>query len=108
MKLSVVSFTIILFFTAFQKTPQTNAWIRVNQMGYKPDGIKVAVWCGKEQLVIDKWQLVSSITKEVVYSTKFEKSFGAYGPFTQTYRLNFSSFSKARPILFASRGYTIS
>jgi len=94
MKLSVVSFTIILFFTAFQKTPQTNAWIRVNQMGYKPDGIKVAVWCGKEQLVIDKWQLVSSITKEVVYSTKFEKSFGAYGPFTQTYRLNFSSFQK--------------
>ena len=63
-------------------------------MGYKPEGIKVAVWCGKEQLSIEKWQLISSSTQEVVYSTKFEKSFGAYGPFTQTYRLNFSSFQK--------------
>ena len=28
------------------------------------------------------------------------KAFGAYGPFVQTYRLNFSSIQKARQILF--------
>ena len=94
MKLSLISLTIILFFTAFQHTPQTTAWIRINQLGYKPNGVKVAVWCGQEQPAIDKWQLVNSAANEIVYSGKLEKPFGAYGPFSQTYRLNFSLFSK--------------
>ena len=94
MKLSVVSLTVILIFTSLQSKPQTTSWIRINQLGYKPKGIKVAVWCSKEQLAIDNWQLVNAGTKKIVYSKKFEKSLGAYGPFTQTYRLNFSSFGK--------------
>jgi endoglucanase len=94
MKLSFVSFTIILFFTGFQYAPQTTAWIRINQLGYNPDGIKVAVWCSKGQLAIGNWQLVNASTNEIVFSAKFEKPFGAYGPFSQTYRLNFSSFNK--------------
>jgi endoglucanase len=94
MKLFFVSLCIILFFAAFQHSPQTNAWIRINQLGYKPDGIKVAVWCSKEQLTIDKWQLVNTVTNKIAYSAQFEKPFGPYGPFTQTYRLNFSLFNK--------------
>ena len=76
-------------------------WIRINQLGYKPNGVKVAVWCSKGQLVrkdsfgaIDNWQLVNAGTNKIVFSAKFEKPFGAYGPFSQTDRLNFSSFNK--------------
>jgi endoglucanase len=101
MKLSVVSLTVILIFTSLQSRPQTTAWIRINQLGYKPAGIKVAVWCSKEQLSMDNllaggqaWQLINASTKEIVYSKKFESPFGTYGPFAQSYRLNFSSFNK--------------
>ena len=27
------------------------AGLRINQLGYTPNGVKVAVWCSKEQLV---------------------------------------------------------
>ena len=99
MKIPLALFTIILFLASFQYTPQSTAWIRINQLGYKPGGVKVAVWCSKEQLAPDSyrddsWQLVNASTKQVAFSKKFEKPFGAYGPFTQTYRLNFSSFNK--------------
>ena len=94
MKLSTVSFTILSFFIAFQYKPQTTSWIRINQLGYKPNGTKVAVWCSKAQSAIGNWQLINASSKAIVYSGKFEKAFGAYGPFIQTYRLNFSSFNK--------------
>ena len=94
MKLFVVSFAIVLFFTSFLYTQQTTSWIRINQLGYKPNGIKVAVWCSKEQTAVGNWQLVEISSGKLVYSGKFEEPFGAYGPFTQTYRLNFSSFNK--------------
>ncbi|HEY1870034.1 MAG TPA: glycoside hydrolase family 9 protein, partial [Chitinophagaceae bacterium] len=95
MKQFLLSSIIILFFTSFQYPAQTNSWIRINQLGYTPGGIKVAVWCSKTQLKTDNWQLVDASTNKTVYSQKFGKAFGAYGPFTQTYRLNFSSFKKA-------------
>src|SRR6266498_5162913 len=94
MKRFFLSFAGILFFTSFYHPSQPTAWIRINQLGYTPNGIKIAVWCSKEQLAIDSWQLIDAITKKMVYSNKPEKPFGAYGPFTQTYRLNFSAFNK--------------
>jgi peptidoglycan/xylan/chitin deacetylase (PgdA/CDA1 family) len=70
------------------------SWIRINQLGYTPEGIKVAVWCSKEQLAIDNWQLLDAATHKVVSKGNPGKAFGAYGPFKQTYRLDFSSFKK--------------
>lgn len=94
MKCLLFSFGIVLFFSSSQFPRQTTSWIRINQLGYKPNGVKVAVWCGKEQLAVDDWQLINAKTKTIAYSEKFGKAFGAYGPFTQTYRLNFSSIKK--------------
>ncbi|MCW3116313.1 MAG: cellulase [Chitinophagaceae bacterium] len=88
----LVSFTDI-------KHPAEKAWIRINQLGYTPQGVKVAVWCSKEQtatgsLSLSGWQLVDFISKKIVFEGKSGKPFGAYGPFSQTYRLNFSAFTK--------------
>ena len=108
MKLSVVSFIVISVFTSLQSRSQETAWIRINQLGYKPGGVKVAVWCSKEQSVrkdsfgavsnlpagTQDWQLVEISSGKIVYSARFENPFGAYGPFGQTYRLDFSSFNK--------------
>src|SRR3982750_3588649 len=69
-------------------------WIRINRLGYQPNGVKVAVWCSKEDMVLKTFMLIDSATDKVMFKGNAGNAFGAYGPFTQTYRLNFSSFKK--------------
>jgi len=71
-----------------------NAWIRINQLGYAPNQTKIAVLAGKEKLLGKIFQLVDASTRKVVYTGNTGKSFGSYGPFTDTYRLDFSSYNK--------------
>ncbi len=74
---------------------QTNSWIRINQLGYQPGSKKIAVWCAKDSQPVKTFQLIDATTKKIAYSGSAGKPFGAYGPFTQSHRLNFSSFSKS-------------
>ena len=85
---------ILLLFGFSGKKENDSAWIRINLLGYQPNGVKVAVWCSKQDLVISNWELVDAASKKTVYSSKPGKTFGAYGPFKQTCRLNFSAFKK--------------
>lgn len=94
---------IILLFPlwGWMRKEQPETWIRINQLGYTPDGVKVAVWCSKTQLAIGNlpasrqdWQIVDAKTSKIVFSGDAGNPFGAYGPFKQTYRLNFSLFKK--------------
>lgn len=82
----------LLFFAFSAKQENDSSWIRINQLGYLPGSIKVAVWCSKEETEIRNWELVDAITKKFVFSGTAGKAFGAYGPFKQTYRLNFTAF----------------
>jgi hypothetical protein len=78
----------------FQIQYTSKEWIRTNLLGYKPGGPKVAIWCSKEQKTIPGFQIVEASTGKKVFEGKAGNAFGAYGPFTQTYRLDFSSFTK--------------
>ncbi|MDX5419077.1 MAG: glycoside hydrolase family 9 protein, partial [Hymenobacteraceae bacterium] len=70
------------------------AWIRINQLGYTPAGIKVAVWGSKSKDRLKRFELVDAKTNKVVFKGKAGQAFGAYGPFVESYRLNFSEFTK--------------
>jgi hypothetical protein len=85
---------ICVFFSFRDKTEVTSQWIRINQLGYTPAGVKVAVWCSKQSTGITFFELVDSVTGKVVLKQLAGKNYGAYGPFTQTYRLNFSTYKK--------------
>jgi len=87
-------FLILLLVQISFSSKEDTAWIRINQLGYKPGSSKVAVWGSKEKEVIKTFQLIDAATNKVVFTANAGKAFGAYGPFTQTYRLNFSSFTK--------------
>ncbi|TCC93835.1 cellulase [Pedobacter frigiditerrae] len=85
---------LILALTSF--TPKSaidsnNSWIRINLLGYQPKSVKVAIWASKTNQVPDKFELIDQKGK-VVYTSSNIKSFGDYGPFTATARLNFSDF----------------
>jgi endoglucanase len=91
------SLLVLIFNTALVIGQPTSdhSWIRVNLLGYKPEGIKVAVLCSKEDITVQSFQIVDAGTGKVVFENAAGKSYGAYGPFRQTYRLNFSAFNKS-------------
>jgi hypothetical protein len=94
-KLFLLLIISLVFILSFRETDvKENAWIRINQIGYLPGGIKVAVWCSTDSSTIKNWQLVDALTKKFVLNGKAGKAFGAYGPFKQSFRLDFSSFKK--------------
>lgn len=80
---------------AFRPAEEENSWIRINQLGYTPAGVKVAIWCSKQTSHTAEWQLIDAATKKIATSGKMENEFGKYGPFAQTIRINFSSFNKS-------------
>ena len=84
----------IFFFSFIRKTEPVQQWIRINQLGYTPSGVKVAVWCAKDNSSIQNFELIDSVTGKSIFTQSAGKPFGAYGPFDNTYRLNFSAFKK--------------
>jgi len=73
---------------------QTRSWIRINLLGYKPASSKQAVWCSKNSSPIVKFQIVDAASGKVLKEFNAGTALGAYGPFSQTARLDFSSFKK--------------
>lgn len=81
-------FLLLLFFP----TTVQAEYIRINQLGYLPAGIKVAVWGSLTDATLQSFELLDSASGKVVFKAAAGKAFGSYGPFKQSYRLNFSSF----------------
>ncbi len=104
---AILIFIVTALFFSFAKKENEDQWIRINWLGYTPNGIKVAVWCSKDEAQISSFELVDSVSGKVVFTGKTGKSFGAYGPFTNTCRLNFSSFKKPG-IFYLKAGKAIS
>ncbi len=72
-----------------------NTWIRINQLGYTPQGVKVAVLVSKTDGAGANayFEIFDEATHKRVFKGNVGKNFGAYGPFAASYRLNFSAFA---------------
>ncbi|MHA4843171.1 glycoside hydrolase family 9 protein [Flavitalea antarctica] len=93
MKGMFVAFVICLSLFAFRAPMEPESWIRTNLLGYKPSGTKVAIWCSKGGAGVSEFAIVDVLSGKTVHQSKQVKKFGAYGPFTNTGRLNFSEFN---------------
>lgn len=71
---------------------ENGSWIRINNLGYLPQSIKVAVLGSKTSLTVTSFSLVDAVTGKPVHSSKKVAPKGAYGPFESSYRLDFSDF----------------
>lgn len=91
--LKIVSFSILLLLTGMS-TAQTDAWIRINQLGYLETSAKVAVLVSKDPLTVEQFELRDALTDEVVFQAAPSSPFGRYAAFMEGYRLNFSAFQK--------------
>jgi peptidoglycan/xylan/chitin deacetylase (PgdA/CDA1 family) len=90
-----LSLFIVGLVTIITVSAKDSSWIRINQLGYLPSGIKVAVWCTQENSINTRFFLVDAFTNKKVYANTIGKLFGKYGPFQQTARLDFSAFKQS-------------
>lgn len=92
-----------LLFLLYQPV-SAQQYIRINQLGYTPHSVKVAVWCSLDDSEVKNFDVINVETKRKIYSGKAGKSYGSYGPFKNTYRLNFSPVQKpGRYIIVAGK-----
>ncbi len=89
----IISLFFFILLIAFKSDENKQSWIRINQLGYTTKGIKVSVFCSKENISVSDFELIDASTQKKVYTNNASEAFGAYGPFKQTYRLNFSVFT---------------
>lgn len=94
-----------VFFLAASASIHAQNVIRINQLGYLPSSKKVAVLLSKTGDVLPAtFELLDAITGEVVWSSSAPASFGAYGSFASSYRLDFSAFQKEGGYMLAAAG----
>jgi len=83
----------LIFLITFQE-PIPHSWIRINQLGYLPESVKVAVLGSKENFDCSEFSVIEIESDSVVFHSTDINSHGSYGPFKTTYRLDFSSLQK--------------
>jgi len=85
---------LFAFFVSIITNATDPICIRVNQLGYVSNSSKVAVAGIKASGSIKSFELVDVMTNKVVFKKDAGKDFGQYGPFTHSYRLDFSVYKK--------------
>ena len=85
---------LIAFWLVSFTVTEEKSWIRINNLGYLPHSIKVAVLGSKTNTAVAVFSLYDAASDTEVYTSKKVSAKGAYGPFTTSYRLDFSDFTK--------------
>lgn len=69
-----------------------DSWIRINRLGYLPSTEKIAVFVSKTETVPVEFMVCEAESGKPVWESDDILSFGEYGPFNSTCRLDFSDF----------------
>lgn len=91
MKRNYYLLTLALLFAALPG--KADEWIRINQLGYLPQSVKVAVFMSEEGTEVKEYTLVDAFTGKPVQTFNAAKATGKMGGMRTTYRLDFSSFT---------------
>ena len=83
----------ILLFTGSSACAQGDAYVRVNLVGYRADGAKIAIGLGTLELPAE-FQVVDVGTQQVVFDGRSKPIAEAWGQFTHHAELDFSGSTK--------------
>lgn len=89
-KIQILSLLSLFITTSIQ----ADEWIRINQLGYLPQSIKVAVFMSEEGTQVQNYELINAQTQESVRTYSVAKPTGAWGNMKSTFRLDFSDYEK--------------
>ncbi|MBP7731718.1 MAG: glycoside hydrolase family 9 protein [Bacteroidales bacterium] len=90
----ILRYLHILFFAFVFLTSHAQSWIRINQLGYLPRSVKVAVFLSPDRLKISDFTLCDAATNRIVYTGKAGLYNGEHWGMQTAARLDFSSFEK--------------
>ena len=94
---------ICLIFITFS-CKEKNAWIRINQLGYRNNDIKVAVFLGEKNLTLRSFKVIDVNSGDVsMISGNVEKTV-SLEPFKSCYRLTFTKLKKTGTYRIVARG----
>ncbi len=85
--LLLLAFTIVNIYPQDQKS-----WIRINQLGYLTESVKVGVFLSKENNIPNEFYVKDALTGKTVFTSKQIKSYSEQLSFSSTARLDFSDF----------------
>lgn len=88
--LKLLSFFVFIY--CYNIHSEQKCWIRINQLGYLTNSIKVAVFVSKDDPSPDNYSIKDALTESVVFESNEIKSFGDIWSFKSTFRLDFSDF----------------
>ncbi len=86
---------LIVFFVLFNFCFQAfslDAFIRINQLGYTPNGIKKAIFISESKIAIKGFSIHDALTDEKLADFTSVVSNNAFEQFTSVYTLDFSAF----------------
>ena len=89
--LLLISCTLILTISCGKKTDQ---WIRINQLGYRTNDIKVAVYLSKKNIELKSFSLVDASSGKTIMTFENPAKSDRMEPFTACYRLPFTYYAK--------------
>ena len=69
--------SLLIIFCAL--SAHADEWIRINQLGYLPQSIKVAVFMSEEGTEIQSFQIFDAQTDKFVRTIQIVKSIGKWG-----------------------------
>lgn len=106
MNRAITCFLLLIIVSLNAAAQPADAWIRINQLGYATGGTKVPVLCSKSLLKVKNFVVVDLKSGAKVFTGSTGKSFGAYGPFKDTYRLDLTPFKKPGNYFIVAGGVT--
>lgn len=69
-------------------------WVRINQLGYRPDDVKVAVFLGLGGTDLKSFRIIDAATGKVILEKDDAVKTEPMEPFTSCYRLSFTEVNK--------------
>lgn len=86
--------TLPLVFVFFSLSVLASGFIRLNQLGYLPQSVKVAVFISDESEDLQTFQVYETLSGKMVFESRTESADGAIWGKRTAYRLNFSAYQK--------------
>ena len=85
---------ILISLILINATVSGQGWVRINQLGYLPESVKIAVFISTESETLNSFSVSDAITGKTVFKGKPDIYSGAGWGMKSAARLNFSSFEE--------------
>lgn len=94
MKKAIIFSTVFIIIYLSSCSEESEEWIRINQLGYRNNDIKVAVFLSKKHLVLNTFQVIDANSGTVVFTGKVPEKSETLDQFRSCYRLSFTGLRK--------------